>query len=472
MKNSWECVIGLEIHAQVQTKSKMFSPDSTVFSNQENTTIHPVSLGFPGTLPCLNKDVIDKALQVGKAFHCQVQKKSIFERKNYFYPDLPKGYQISQFKLPLFQQGYVEFYHKEEVNKINLERIHLEEDAGRLIHQTEFSLVDFNRSGMPLLEIISRPEISSPEQAADYARMVRNILVHLGICNGNLQEGSMRFDCNISLRLQGEKKLGTKVELKNLNSFKFIEKALQFEIKRQSKVLNEKKSVIQETRLYDPKKNETFAMRTKEEASDYRYFPEPDLPALIIEEIKTDLKQELPIDKINRFCSEYKLPLSSSLILTEEIELASYFEKALEKTGHAQTLSKWIINEMRSYLKDSKVDVKDCPIAPEEMGELANQVEKKLLSSKMAKDVFGQMWKTGKPLKTLVKEMNLIKVDDEKQLSQIIEQVIKENPEQCEQYRSGKLTVYKFLMGQVMKVSKGQADPEKANQILKKKLES
>ena len=472
MKNSLECVIGLEIHAQLQTKSKMFSPDSAVFSNQENTTIHPISLGFPGTLPCLNKDAIDKALQVGKAFHCKVQKKSIFERKNYFYPDLPKGYQISQFKIPLFQEGYVEFYHKETINKINLERIHLEEDAGRLIHQNEFSLVDFNRSGMPLLEIISHPEISSPEEAADYARMVRNVLVHLKVCNGNLQEGSMRFDCNISLRPVGTKKLGTKVELKNLNSFKFIEKALRFEIKRQSKVLNEKKSVIQETRLYDPKKNETFPMRTKEEASDYRYFPEPDLPPLVIEQVSTTLKQELPINKINRFCSEYNLPLSSVLLLAEEIEWASYFEKALKTTSHAQTLSKWIINEMRSYLKDSKIDAKDCPISPEEMGKLVNQIEKKLLSSKMAKDVFQQMWKTGKPLETLVKEMNLSRIDDEKQLSQIIEQVMKENPEQCEQYKNGKLTVYKFLMGQVMKVSKGQADPEKANQILKKKLES
>ncbi len=472
MKNSWECVIGLEIHAQMLTKSKIFSPDSTTFSDQENTTIHPISLGFPGTLPCLNKDVINLALQVGKAFHCQVQKTSIFERKNYFYPDLPKGYQISQFKLPLFQEGYVEFYHQEKIKKINIERIHLEEDAGRLIHQPDYSLVDFNRSGMPLLEIISHPEISSPQEAADYARMVRNILVYLKVCNGNLQEGSMRFDCNISLRPKDSKKLGTKVELKNLNSFRFIEKSLNFEIKRQSQLLDQKESIIQETRLYNPKKNETFPMRTKEQASDYRYFPEPDLPPLVIEQADTPLNKELPIDKINRFYLDYKIPLSSALLLTEEIDLSSYFEIALKKTRHAQTLCKWIVNEMQSYLKDSKIDVKDCPIAPEEMGELVNQVEQKLLSSKMAKDAFQQMWKTGKTLKVLVKEMNLNKLDDLKSLSQIIDQVIKECPTQCEQYKNGKITVYKFLMGQVMKISKGQADPEKANQILKKKLES
>ena len=472
MKNVWECVIGLEIHAQMATKSKMFSPDSAVFSDQENTTIHPISLGFPGALPCLNKDVIALALQVGKSFHCQVQKKSIFERKNYFYPDLPKGYQISQFKAPLFHGGYVEFYHKEKVQKIHLERIHLEEDAGRFIHQSDYSLVDFNRSGMPLLEIISHPEISSPQQAADYAKMVRSILVHLGVCDGNLQEGSMRFDCNISVRSQGSKKLGTKVELKNLNSFRFIEKSLNFEIKRQTQLLENKKSITQETRLYNPKKNETFPMRTKEQASDYRYFPEPDLPPLIIEQTEISLDKELPIYKINRFCTEYKIPLSFALILTEEIELSSYFEMALKKTPHAQTLSKWIINEMQSYLKTSKMEVKNCPVIPEEMAELVNQIEQKLLSSKMAKDVFQQMWKTGKPLKALVNEMNLAKLDDEESLSKIIDQILKEFPEQCEQYRNGKTAVYKFLMGQVMKISKGQADPEKANHILKKKIES
>ena len=472
MKNSWECVIGLEIHAQMNTRSKMFSPDSTSFEEKENTTVHPISLGFPGTLPCLNKDVISLALKVGKAFHCQVQKKSVLERKNYFYPDLPKGYQISQFKIPLFKQGYVEFYHQEKVNKINIERIHLEEDAGKLIHQSEHSLVDFNRSGMPLLEIISHPEISSPKEAADYARMVRNILVHLEVCDGNLQEGSMRFDCNISLRPQGSKKLGTKVELKNLNSFRFIEKSLSFEIERQTQLLNQKKLVTQETRLYNPKKNQTFSMRTKEQASDYRYFPEPDLPPLVVEQTDESIDKELPIDQIKRFCSEYKIPLSFALLLTEEIELANYFETALKKTSHAQTLCKWVVNEMQAYLKDSKIEIKECLIAPEEMAELVNQIEQKLLSSKMAKNVFQQMWKTGKPLKVLVKEMNLTKLDDEESLSKIINQVLTDFPEQCEQYRNGKTTVYKFLMGQVMKISKGQADPEKANQILEKKLKS
>ena len=466
----WDVVIGLEIHAHIQTKSKMFSPDSAVFTNEGNKNIHPISLGFPGTLPRLNKKVIESALQAGLAFHCQIQEKSIFARKNYFYPDLPKGYQISQFDLPLLKKGYVEFYSKGEAKKVNIERIHLEEDAGRLMHQKDYSLVDFNRAGVPLLEIVSYPEISSPNEAAEYAKMVRSILLYLGICDGNLQEGSMRFDCNISLKSKGSSQLGVKVELKNLNSFRFMEKALNFEIKRQSDLLESGQPVPQETRLFNPKKNETFPMRSKEEASDYRYFPEPDLPPLVIKKIPALSIKELPFDKINRFCSEYEVPLNSAVVIVGEVAFCSYFESALKKTSHAKILCNWMVNEVIARLNENKISVREMLIQPNHIAELVNQVEDKTLSSKMAKKVFSEMWKTGKPPSLIVKDLNLTKLDDEKELLKIIHQVINEFPQQTEQYQKGKTGVYKFLMGQIMKLSKGQADPVKTSVLLKQSL--
>ena len=468
--SKWDVVIGLEIHAQIQTKSKMFSPDSAAFASEGNVNIHPVSLGFPGTLPCLNKKVVESALQVGLAFHCQIQEKSIFARKNYFYPDLPKGYQISQLSLPLLKKGFVKFYSKGEEKKVNIERIHLEEDAGRLLHQKGYSLVDFNRAGMPLLEIVSYPEISSPNEAADYAKMVRNVLLYLKICDGNLQEGSMRFDCNISLKPKGSSPLGTKVELKNLNSFRFVEKALNFEIKRQSYLLENGESVKQETRLFNPKKNETFPMRSKEEASDYRYFPEPDLPPLIIKKPTNLSIKELPFDKINRFCSQYELPLDIATMIVGEMDLCSYFESAVKQVSSPQILCNWLVNEMIARLNEHKISIKDILIQPHQMTEFVNRIESKTLSSKMAKTVFSKMWDTGKSVDALIKDLNLIKLDNEEALLLIINQVLKEFPQQVEQYTNGKTGVYKFLMGQVMKLSKGQADPVKTDMLLKKSL--
>ena len=312
------------------------------------------------------------------------KKNLFFARKNYFYPDLAKGYQISQYDKPLLKNGFVEFYCKDQIHKINLERIHLEEDAGRLLHQSNCSFVDFNRSGMPLLEIVSCPELTSPKQAAEYSRMVRSILLYLNVCDGNLQEGSMRFDCNISLRKSSQDKLGTKVELKNLNSFRFMEKALSFEIQRQSEILNNQGTIIQETRLFDSKKNETFSMREKEEASDYRYFPEPDLPPLVVKIPKEKLSIELPFQKAKRFHEKYKIPLNVVSILVEEKELSAYFEKALEKTKSVSTLSKWITNEVLASTKDHKISISNIPIKAHELAELINQIENKILSSKMA----------------------------------------------------------------------------------------
>ena len=468
--NNWDVVIGLEIHAHIQTQSKMFSSDSATFTSKGNENIHPVSLGFPGTLPCLNKKVIESALQVGLAFHCQIQEKSIFARKNYFYPDLPKGYQISQFDLPLLKKGFVEFYVQGEARKIHIERIHLEEDAGRLLHQKDYSLVDFNRAGVPLLEIVSYPEISSPNEAAEYARMVRNILLYLKVCDGNLQEGSMRFDCNISLKPKGSLKLGTKVELKNLNSFRFVEKALNFEIKRQSYLLDNGESIKQETRLFNPKKNETFPMRSKEEASDYRYFPEPDLPPLIVKKPDSLSVEELPFDKINRFCAKYELSLNSAIMIVGEVDLCSYFEETLKQTSNAKILCNWLVNEVIARLHENKISIHKMLIQPHQMAEFINKIETKTLSSKMAKNVFAEMWNTGKSVDVLIKDLNLTKLDDEKDLLKIINQVLNEFPKQVGQYQSGKTGVYKFLMGQVMKISKGQADPVKTDALLKKRL--
>jgi len=469
--NKWDVVIGLEIHSQIQTQSKMFSSDSADFASEGNENIHPVSLGFPGTLPCLNRKVVESALQVGLAFHCQIQEKSIFARKNYFYPDLPKGYQISQFDFPLLKKGFVEFYSQGEVRKVHIERIHLEEDAGRLLHQKDYSLVDFNRAGVPLLEIISYPEISSPNEAAEYARMVRNILLYLKVCDGNLQEGSMRFDCNISLKPKGSSRLGTKVELKNLNSFRFMEKALNFEIKRQSDLLENGEFIKQETRLFNSKKNETFPMRSKEEASDYRYFPEPDLPPLIVKKPNSLSIKELPFDKINRFCSDYDLPLNSAVMIVGEVDLCSYFEEALGQTSNAKALCNWLVNEVTARLRKNKISIQKMLIQPHQMAEFINRIENKTLSSRMAKDVFAGMWTTGKSVDVIIKDLNLTKLDDEKDILKIINQVLNEFPKQVEQYQNGKTGVYKFLMGQVMKLSKGQANPVATNMLLRKRLE-
>ena len=469
-QNKWEAVIGLEIHAQIQTNTKMFSPDKSFFSAEANTHIHPVSLGFPGTLPVLNKKTIEQAVLTGRAFHCEIQKRSIFARKHYFYPDLPKGYQISQFTFPLLQGGFVEFYSENQPCKVSLERIHIEEDAGRLLHEKQSSSVDFNRAGVSLLEIVSRPEITSPAEAANFARTVRLILIDLKISDGNLQEGSMRFDCNISLKPKGQTRLGTKVELKNLNSFRFIEKALNFEIKRQTRVLNEGGSIHQETRLFNPKKNETFSMRAKESSSDYRYFPDPDLLPLVFESLTADFTIQRPFEKTRSLVDEQKIPLPQALILVEEAELYNYFQEALKHTPHSQTLSKWIINEVLFFTKETKTPLKKIPILPRELGALVNEVENKTLSSKMAKNLFSKMWETGLSASVLIKKLNLKRMDDKESLNKITDQILKEFPQQCGQYRQGKTAVYKFLMGQIMKLSKGQADPEKAGALLKEKL--
>ena len=473
---TWEPVIGLEIHAQLLTESKMFSSDATAFGGGDNENVSPVSLGLPGALPVVNKKAVELSVRMGLALNCHIRGKSRFARKNYFYPDLPKGYQISQYDEPLCQEGYVEFFVNDEKKRVRIERAHMEEDAGKSTHHGDYSLINLNRAGVPLLEIVSGPDLRTPQEAAEYARSVRQILRYLGVCDGNLEEGSMRCDCNISIREKGQEKFGTKVELKNINSFRFVEKALEYEIQRQIDCKESGEEIFQETRLYDSTKNKTFSMRCKEEAHDYRYFVDPDLlPVIVpdswIEKIKKDLP-ELPLSRAQRFQDQYQLPQYDALILTQERELADYFEAAVQKSSQPKAVSNWMMTELLRLLNENKLDIKDCPISSEHLGELVLMIENKDISGKMAKQVFQEIWNTSKSPKVLVKDLGLSQITDEGAIEGIVDKVMAANAKAVEDYRGGKTKLFGFFVGQAMKESKGQANPETLNKILKKKLDT
>ncbi|MBY0386228.1 Asp-tRNA(Asn)/Glu-tRNA(Gln) amidotransferase subunit GatB, partial [bacterium] len=458
----YEAVIGLEIHAQLFTKSKIFSTASTEFGSGDNDQVTPVCAGMPGTLPVLNKNAVELAVKTGLALNCQINQRSVFSRKQYFYPDLPKGYQISQYDLPICSGGYVEFYVGEKLTKIRLERAHMEEDAGKSTHHGDYTLVNLNRAGIPLLEIVSGPEMHTPQEAAEYSRAVRQILRYIGVCDGNLEEGSMRCDCNVSVRKKGEKKLGTKVELKNINSFKFIEKAIEYEIQRQIDAIEGGEKIIQETRLYDSTKNKTFSMRTKEEAQDYRYFPDPDLLPLTldrkwIEKIRQELP-ELPLAKSQRFQKEYGLPEFDAHVLTQEKEMSEYFEDVAKNCGNAKMASNWMMAELMRELKENKVDVQNSPISSKALSQLIQLIEKGTISGKMAKQVFSEMWTTQEMPESLIKKLGLSQITDESAIAKIIDDIIAQNSDQVAQYRAGKEKVFGFFVGQAMKLSKGQAN--------------
>lgn len=486
MLKDWKVVIGLEIHAQLLTDSKLFSPDSARFVDKENTHIHPVSVGLPGTLPVLNKKAIEYASQVGLALNCRINKHSVFARKNYFYPDLPKGYQISQYTKPLCEKGYVEFDCEGKRKKIHINRVHVEEDAGRFHHQGECSLVNFNRSGVPLVEIVSEPDISSPKEAAEMVRTLRRILRYLKVCDGNLEEGSLRCDCNVSVNKVSDNKMGTRTEIKNVNSFKFIEKSIEYEIQRQIHVLESGESIVQETRLYDSAKNKTFSLRSKEEASDYRYFPDPDLPPLNlstkwIEERQKKLP-ELFLQKVERFQSEYQLSSGEAALIADEQDRAEYFEKMVKTSGETKLSANWLINEVMARLNEEKKQIKQCPVSPENLGDMVKMINEKKISGKIGKKVFMEMWKSGlkahsdgragKSCKQIVEELGLKKITDEQVLTDMVEVVLKKFPKQVEDYKNGKHKVFGFFIGELMKESKGQADPEILNCVLKGKLNS
>lgn len=471
----YETVIGLEVHTQLLTQTKIFCSCSTDFGAAPNTHVCPVCLGMPGVLPVLNKQVVEYAIKLALALNGNINKYSRFARKNYFYPDLPKGYQISQYELPIVTGGYVDAYIDGEFKKIQIERIHMEEDAGKTIHKSDGSYVDLNRAGVPLLEIVSLPVMHSPAEAVAYLKSLKNTVRYLGICDGNMEEGSLRCDANISIRPAGEKKLGTKTEIKNMNSFKHIEKALEYEIERQKAVLDDGEEVVQQTRLWDEKKGITKAMRSKEEANEYRYFPDPDLVPLLVDDewikrVKSTLP-ELPKEKFKRFVKYYNLKEEDAKVLTDEKKLADYFEEASNGYENPQTVANWILSELLGLLNKENRTIQDVLIAPNDLQDLLKLIDNKTISGKMAKGVFAKMYKTGRKAEDIVKENGLVQITDESEIEKIIDAIIADNEKAVQQYKSGKKNTVGFFVGQVMRATKGKANPQIVNKILIKKLE-
>lgn len=471
----YEAVIGLEVHAQLLTESKIFCGCSTQFGAEPNTQVCPVCLGMPGVLPVLNKKAVEYTVKTGLAMNCKIAPYSRFARKNYFYPDLPKGYQISQYELPLCEDGYLEIMLNGTKRTIRIKRIHLEEDAGKNIHDSSgYSFVDFNRTGVPLMEIVSEPDIRSPKEAALYMKKLRAILRYLGVCDGNLEQGSLRCDANVSVRPVGSTEFGVKTEIKNINSFRFVEKALEYEIKRQIKLIENGEKIIQETRLWDSQTGTTQSMRSKEEAHDYRYFPEPDLvPVMVsedwIEKIKMDMP-ELPDQKIERFVKEYGLPQYDSEILTEEKALAEWFEEAVKLGGKPKEVANWIMVELLRLLNEEGKDINECSLKPIQLVELIELINKGTINRNTAKEVFEEMYKTGKTAEIIVKEKGLTQISDDSVIIEAIKEVMDKNPKEVERLRNGEEKLIGFFVGQVMKITKGKANPKLVNELIFKIL--
>lgn len=473
----FEPVIGLEVHAQLKTKTKIFCGCSTAFGAPPNTHVCPVCLGMPGVLPVLNQGVVEYAMSMAIATNCQVAGESRFARKNYFYPDLPKGYQISQYELPIAENGHVNITLSDgTVKRIGLTRIHMEEDAGKSSHDPDrpVSMVDYNRTGVPLIEIVSEPDIQSPEEAGAYLRQLRSILRYLDISDGNMEEGSFRCDANVSVRPKGEADFGTRTELKNLNSFKFVEKALAYEIKRHIEVMKEGGQVVQETRLWDTAKNLTVSMRGKEEAHDYRYFPDPDLIPLVIDADWIDsVRQtlpELPDQRRTRFIEQYGLPEYDADVLTAGRDFADYFEDCAGRVKNYKLVSNWMMGELMGLLNAEGKTVADSPIAPAQLAEMIQLIDDGVITGKIAKTVFDEMAKSGKTPKAIVEEKGLVQVSDTSEIEDIVNRVLEANPDEVEKYKGGKKKLMGFFVGQVMKETQGKANPQVVNEVLKKKL--
>jgi len=472
----YEAVIGLEVHAQLQTNTKIFCGCETAFGEEANTRTCPVCIGMPGVLPVLNKKTVEYIIKTGLATHCTISPFSRFARKNYFYPDLPKGYQISQYELPLCEHGYVEIVVDGAVKRIGITRIHLEEDAGKNLHTSESgaSLVDLNRAGTPLMEIVSEPDIRTADEAAEYLKKLRSLLRYIEVSDADMEKGNFRCDCNVSIRPVGAREFGTRAEVKNVNSFKFVQKALEYEIKRQAQILDEGGRVVQETRLFDSTKGITFSMRSKEEAHDYRYFPEPDLVPVVtspatVESIRTTIP-ELPDAKRNRFVKEYGLPEYDADMLTQSRGLAAYFEESAALSGQPKVISNWMMGELMRLMNADNREIEACPIRPDRLAGMVKMIADGVISTKIAKTVFEEMYRTGKDAGTVVKEQGLVQVSDTGEIERIIAEVIKANPSQHADYKTGKDKLFGFFVGQVMKASKGKANPDIVNQLLKKKL--
>ncbi len=471
-----ETVIGLEVHAQLKTESKIFCACSTRFGDEPNTNTCPICTGMPGVLPVLNKRALEFAVKMALALDCRVNSRSIFARKNYFYPDLPKGYQMSQYESPLAEHGHITVMVRDVSRDIGITRIHMEEDAGKSIHSPSegVSYVDLNRTGVPLLEIVSEPDMRSPQEASAYLKALRGILRYLEISDGNMEEGSFRCDANISLRRAGQSQLGTRTEIKNLNSFRHVEKALEYEIFRHSGLLQDKEAVIQETRLYDPDRAITVSMRGKEEAHDYRYFPDPDLvPVLVEEDWILRLKQELPelpTARFNRFIREYGLPAEDAQVLTSERELADFFEQCAGQYAHPKKISNWVMTEFLRELHQAGCSIRDAAIRPEHLSALVRMVDEQVISSRIAKNIFPEIFARGVDPAKLVREKELVQISDSGALEEMVDEVIRAYPEEAQKYRQGRKKLMSFFVGQVMKMSRGQANPGLVNQIFKDRL--
>ncbi len=474
---SWECVIGLEAHVQLSTETKLFSRASTSFGQEPNTNVNLVDCGLPGVLPTVNKNAFYKAIRFGLAVDADINQTSLFDRKNYFYPDLPKGYQITQMELPIVSGGKVEIEIEGAKKIINLTRAHLEEDAGKSIHEGMAGTgVDLNRAGTPLLEIVSEPEISSAKEAVAYMKALHQIVTFLDVSDGNMSQGSLRCDANVSVRKKGNKELGTRTEIKNINSFRFIEKAINYEIERQINVIESGESVTQETRLYDSIKNETRPMRSKEFANDYRYFPDPDLlPVMIsdeeIEEIKATFP-EMPKDKFVRYQSEFKIPENDAQIISSSKNLATFFEECMENARDAKLLSNIIIGDISSLLNKENIEITDSKLSTKNVSEIVNLVTEGVISGKIAKTVLEQTWDSGLSPIEIVESSGLKQIDDDDEIERIIDQIISEHPDQVSAYKGGKDKLFGFFVGQIMKATQGKANPASANKILKDKLDN
>ena len=472
----FEPVIGLEVHAQLRTRSKMFCACSTAFGAEPNTQVCPVCLGLPGARPVVNEGAVAAAVKIGLATHCTIASRSVFARKNYFYPDCPKNYQISQYELPLCESGYIQIGEAEK--RIRIKRIHLEEDAGKLLHEEEddHSLVDMNRVGIPLIEIVSEADMRDPEEASEYVQKLRTLVRYLDISDGNMEEGSLRCDVNVSLREKGESKFGTKTEVKNLNSFKSVEKALAYEIERQEGILRSGGEVHHQTLLWDAQKNRSQTMRSKEEAHDYRYFPEPDLLVLDVSEELIDSARaqlpELPDARAERFVEKLGLPRYDALVLTSAREVADYFEGVVKPLGDAKAASNWVMGEVLRELNEKKIEIGELAVAPAMLAGLIAEVKAGNINMPTAKDVFQEMVATGADARAIIKKRGLEQISDQGELDSIVSGVLDDHPDEVSKYLGGKEKLLQFLVGQVMKRSRGKANPQKATELLKTALEA
>jgi len=474
-KGKWEVVIGLEVHAQVTSKSKLFSGSSTKFGAEPNTQVSLVDSAFPGMLPVINEFCIQQAIKTGLGLNAKINPYSVFDRKNYFYADLPQGYQISQYKNPIVGEGEITLDLPEGSKKVRIERLHLEQDAGKSIHDLDpiNTFIDLNRSGVALMEIVSKPDLRSPNEVNAYVKKLRSIMRYLGTCDGNMQEGSLRADVNVSVRKDGDKNLGTRCEIKNVNSIKFMQMAIEHEAQRQVEILESGKTINQETRLFDTKKNETRSMRSKEDAHDYRYFPDPDLLPLnidknLIEKIKKDLP-ELPDQKKERFINEYSLTPYEANVLVSDKEVSDYFEK-VAKTSDKNLTKNWIMGDLFASLNEKNISISESPVTANNMAQLVDSISSGLISGRTAKEVFEIIKETGEEPKKIIESKGLQQKSDPKELEKIIDKIILENKDKVAQYKAGKDKLFGFFVGQVMNVSGGKANPQLVNEILKKKL--